>query len=229
MKKFQKVLLSIAILTILIACNDDDQGRQPEPKPNVNYPNYSQLEVGNYWIYERFSLDTNGVETPLNQFDSSYVEKDTLINGKAYYKLHLPSYGPKIVPEKFYLKDSLHYLVDSRGAILFSSQEFSTALKPIEYNYYAGDTTRMDTLYSRERRMTNKDSLVNVPAGLFSTLSSTEFIKYYGKFKPLKDRNRKTLYAKGVGIVYETLPPYASNSNDLIQKLVRYKVGQTKK
>ena len=224
MRHYHKLLFSLTIATAFLACNDDDTVIQPDPKPNVSYPNYSNLEVGNYWIYERFTLKPNGEEISLNQFDSSYVEKDTMIRGEKYFKLFRPSININHVQELYLLRDSLHYIVNYKGEVLFSSRAFNVPLNPIRYNN-DNNPAGADTLFSFERKMINKDSLVNLPAGAYSTFSSILFIRYYGHLKDLDDRNRKTLYAKNIGVVYATLPFFTSNPNYFIQKLVRYNVN----
>ena len=74
--------------------NSCKKDTEPEPTSlpiTTTYPNFSRLKVGNYWIYQQFDIDQNGNATPKNIFDSCYVEKDTLINGKTYMKIIKPS------------------------------------------------------------------------------------------------------------------------------------------
>lgn len=223
MINYLKLLFCLIIISPIISCKDDDSDVQPKVQQKPTYPNYSQLEVGNYWIYERYTLKPDGEEIPLNQFDSSYVEKDTIINGKTYYKLHLPSLDVRGIPQNLYLRDSLHYIVDLYGNALFSSQKFGVSLNPIRYSYLNSEKT--DTIYSIERLMSHKDSLVHLQGRTFETLRSNENFILMGRLSHLGDRQRITLYAENVGIVYHTLPFYASNPDYTIQKLVRYKVN----
>lgn len=209
--------VSIAIaLFCFQACRNDDDAINP---PSSSGSNYTQLKVGNYWIYERYNLDTNGVETPLNKTDSSYVEKDTMVNSKIYYKLIRPNYGLRDIPEVFYLRDSLHYLIDLKGDAIFSSQDFSNSLSSLLI------TPSTDFSYTLNRRMMNKDSMVTVPLGRFPTLSSVETVEYMGSWSVRPPRYIRTIYADGIGVIYDTFTPYASSPNYTIQKLVRYKVN----
>lgn len=223
MINYLKLFYCLILISSILSCKDADSDVQPEVHQKKSYPNYSQLEVGNYWIYERFILKPDGEEISLNKFDSSYVEKDTLINGKTYYKLHLPSLDVRGIPQNLYLRDSLHYIVDVYGNALFSSQNFGFSLGPIRYSYL--DSEKTDTLFSYERIMSHKDSLVQLPGGAFKTLRSTLYFTYMGSQRPLGIRQRITLYAEKVGIVYATLPFFSSNPDYTIQKLVRYNVN----
>jgi len=45
----------------------------------VTQADYYQLKVGNYWIYQSYQIDSNGVATPENLWDSAHIEKDTII------------------------------------------------------------------------------------------------------------------------------------------------------
>ncbi len=214
MKNWISTIVFTALIIGLFSCKKEDDEIKPTPINN----SYTKLEVGNYWIYENFEIDSNGTETPLNTFDSSYVEKDTLINGNKYAVLVLPDI---IQPRKF-LRDSLHYIVDSMGIIRFSSQKFNSELMPTHYKIIKAG----DTLFSRRIYMTNKDSLVSVPAGDFLTYNYLIDIKYGNSIyaKDYLDRKINQLYAKNIGIIYNTKISFASAKKYTIQKLVRYKV-----
>ena len=62
--------------------------------PAINSPNNMAtgqdtmlpLAVGNYWIYQKSQDDSSGSYTMQNQFDSLYIEKDSVIFGNLYYK-----------------------------------------------------------------------------------------------------------------------------------------------
>jgi len=103
-----------------------DRDTEPTPTHTITYPNFSQLKVGNYWVYEQFDIDATGNATSKNTFDSCYVEKDTIINSKTYLKIVKPKPYFTNQNDISFQKDSLHYFVNCNGKILFSSQDFST-------------------------------------------------------------------------------------------------------
>lgn len=192
----------------------------PEPDNNNNvtvYPEYSMLDTGNYWIYQRFAIDSMGNETPQSIYDSCYIEKDTLINGLTYYKYYdpfIPSMNCKFV------RDSLHYMVNSSGEILLSTSDFSNVLT-VRYSSISSDT-----ICRIERKMTDKNVTVQTSAGTFTTINAKEtYYMYPGWDFAGSIRYRNIRYAEGIGKITETLPFYVSNPGYTERRLVRYHVN----
>lgn len=198
------------------SCKKEEQ--QSELTPSTVYSNYTNLSVGNYWIYERFTLDTSGVYTTQNIFDSSYIEKDTLINGNSYYKLNSPDfvYSGTYVSE--YLRDSLTYLVDHTGKINFSLQNFTDTFFT---NFYTINTS--DTVCYIFSKMDDDNFSVSLPAGNFVTKNyKTTFLMYFPHDHNGAIRIRNKRYAENVGLVEQTLGFYVSSPNYTVNKLIRY-------
>jgi hypothetical protein len=156
-KSFFVIIAAIGVFAI--SCKKNTE----EPAAPVTKADYFQLKVGNYWIYQDFRIDTSGVETLKPELDSAYIEKDTMINGYTYFKLHEKSYG--LAPMTIFLRDSSGYLVNSYGFI------------------YASDFNFTDTLYVNNTKpdwfmgyvtMVGKDSLVTVPAGTFQSITTSQ-------------------------------------------------------
>ncbi len=207
--------MAIVALTLLGACKKDE----PNVVPETIYPDYSCLKVGNYWIYERFTVDTLGEATSLNKFDSCYVEKDTLINGVTYAKLVKPHpHLPTLVFEC--LRDSLHYIVDQTGAIKLSSEDFSTVFLTRYILMSNGDT-----IYTATVKMDDINQLTNVPAGEFITMNYKTTYKLNPEYNDYTNKVSNRKYAKEVGLVVETLPMYATEPTKRERWLVRYHVN----
>lgn len=186
--------------------------------PTVDYPNYSQLKVGNYWIYEQFDISSSGVATSKKVFDSCYVEKDTIIKGKTYFKIVRPVWYRSGIKDFLYQRDSLHYIVNSNGEILFSSQDFSNVLD----SWYIKSSVN-DTISRVIRKMTDKEIDVHAPAGTFKTLNAKETHIMYPMWTSAGNpRYGNTRYAKDVGIVIETLLFFVSSPDYVERRLVRY-------
>ena len=118
------LFLFVALLTATIySCKKDI-----EPMTTAtSYPNFPKLKVGNFWVQDQFDIRSTGIASSRNIFDTCYVEKDTIINSKTYFKIvRLLYYSPQ--KEIMFLKDTLHYIINSNGEILFSSQDFSNVL-----------------------------------------------------------------------------------------------------
>jgi len=212
MKKI--VFVCLAVLSI-VSCKKENVQDVPVVTPAHVYKNYSNLKVGNYWIYERFNLDVDGNYSSLNQFDSLYVEKDTLINGVTYAKYITTNIlGPDYDP--LYLRDSLHYTVDASGTIYFSTENFTDILSQY-YSIASGDT-----LFYRHGMMTEDLVSCQVPAGVFVTKNFQFTWEVYITAAAGQIRFSDRKMAEGVGLVYETLDFFAGDPNYKVRKLLRW-------
>lgn len=209
------------IFTSIYSCKKDKE-IEPIPvtivAPTV-YSNFSQLKVGNYWIYQRFNVDSIGNATPTSVYDSCYVEKDTIINSITYYKLVKPSISSAL--SYSFLRDSLNYTVNHIGTILFSSQDFSTIF---ESNYLMAGVG--DTLCHKVKKMTDQNMIVTTPAGTFITSNAKETYFMYPawSFNGVK-RERENRYSENIGIIIETLTFFVSNPNYTERRLLRYNLN----
>lgn len=215
----QTFYLSLALATLLIYSCKKDTDTQPVPV-TPTFSNYAQLKPGNYWIYQQFTVDTNNNATPTNTFDSCYVDKDTIINKKKYWKLVQPDpFNPGDYMALFH-RDSLHYLVNEKGTILFSSEDFSGIL---ESSYITAGLS--DTVCKFTRQMTDINLNITTPAGTFKTLNAKETFAFYPNFSAGgAQRSKQMRYAKNIGIVTETLPFQIIDPNYVERRLVRYSV-----
>ena len=215
MKK-KTIILSFIVMTAFYYSCSKDKVSYYSPTPSKTYPNYAQLKVGNYWIYQEFTVDTLGNATPTINYDSCYIDKDTIINGKTYYQLVKPAFDPAM-GEIALLRDSLHYIIDSRGKILFSSQDSLSILD----TWYC--TTSYDTVSKNVRKMTAQNVLVTVQAGTFTTSDALQTYYMYPNYSNCGNiRYTHTKYAKDIGIIVETLAFYVSYPFYTERRLVRY-------
>jgi hypothetical protein len=207
MKKIS-FLVMILVSIITVSCKKDT-GSSITPLD----PDYYQLKVGNYWVYQEYDIDTNGIVTTKDKWDSAYIEKDTLINGNLYYKLwERPII---LMPEQtpVFLRDSSGYLVGSSGK-----------------NYYCCDNNFTNILWSdtvggslanRIVRMTGRDSVVSVPAGNFQSITVQAAIIPINPDDPHPTRYQHTVYGKSVGKLMSNSFYYDSGKK-FEARLVRY-------
>jgi hypothetical protein len=217
MKNLKFCFALFVITFFIISCKKDKTEPAPVPVEYASpYPNYSQLKVGNYWVYQTYQVDTLGNSTCMFSLDSCYVEKDTLINGHIYFKVYRNYYVPYLI--NLYIRDSLHYVVDAGGKILFSSQDFATIFD----NYYTG-ISQGDTVAEVIAKMEDHNFPVNVDAGTFITSDYRLTYNMYPNWSLNgSTRIRHTRYAKDIGIVMETMPIYVGNPNYIERRLLRY-------
>ena len=213
-------LVAFLIIVLFSSCKKDKPEIKPEPTPAPEiYPNYSQLKVSNYWVYQWFDVDENGRDSALKIYDSSYVEKDTVIHEKTYFKLKCEG-GIALKPVSF-LRDSLHYIVNEKGEIQFSSNDFTNVL-----NTRYVEATQYDTICRVEMKMDNTTTTTNLPVGNFKTLPAKSTYFFYPKWPSTSNpRYTNVRYAENVGIVSESVIFGLASKGYSEKRLLRYKVN----
>ena len=209
---FFSVILSIGLI-LGYSCNKE---KLEVPESSINdYPNYSQLAEGNYWVYERYELDTNGNETALGQIDTIFIEKDTLIESVRFFKRVTHNFdGSK---NSAFLRDSLSCLVSHQGVIIFSSSIFN------EYLFI--DTTGVE--YDIKSRMIDKDLQVTVPAGTYITSCFQNIFDYKPPLHPdEKQFVFNSRYSENVGLVYQEIYQSTVSYTIGIRKLIDFHIEE---
>jgi hypothetical protein len=206
------------LLLLLLSCKKDKEEPICIPSTPAQTHNYGKLAVGNYWIYERYKVDTSGIATPTGIYDSCYVTKDTLINGKTFFEMYRPnSYGTFYS----YLRDSSSFILDNYNRIQFAANDFSTIFRT---TYPTAGST--DTIARAVFKMNNQDSVVTTPAGNFTT-SNFQVVNYmylaWTNYYTIRYSN--TCYADNIGIVVETLYIIYTDPNSYERRLVRFHVN----
>jgi len=203
------ILVMAALSILAFSCKKTSNGTSSEIKAD-----YYMLKVGNYWIYQNFTADSNGIPAPGKLFDSAHIEKDTIIRGNKYYKYWenpLLTWGSQIAR---FLRDSSGYLVNSSGFILCSDNNFT-------------DTLYVDTnnlwLFTGYMKMTGKDSIVTVPAGSFQSITFRMKVVPNHPDDPHPVRYIYDVYGKNAGKI-KSHNFYYNGGEQLEVRLVRYKV-----
>lgn len=201
-------ILVIAILSILtFSCKKTSTDTASVPKPD-----YYQLKVGNYWIYQHFTIDSNGVAIPENKWDSVYIEKDTVIGGNTYCKeWEATPIGPNLFS---CIRDSSGYLVNNLGYRLCSDDNFTDTLFVDSANQF---------LFMGYLKMTGKDSLVSVPSGTFPSITSRMKVVPTQPGDPHPIRYSYYVYGKSIGRIKSHNFYYNADQHFEV-RLVRYKV-----
>lgn len=201
------VLLATMVAIVFFACKKDEPQNiddTPVPEPKVSM---MPLKEGNYWVYQRYSVDTNGISTTNGQTDSLYISGKEIIHGDTFYVIKgssaflFPPDGQNV-----YLRDSVGYLVDQNGSIYYSETNYTDTFSIIT------DSIAQITRYEY---MTYKDSMVTVPAGSYSqtgTLLTT--VSFWNPNYPWEStRDAYYSFAKNVGLIkrrafYSAQPTY---------------------
>jgi len=211
-------LILISIILFLFSCKRNEEVIR-------TYPNYSQLKVGNYWIYKDFEIDEFGNERELNRYDSCYIEKDTILNNMTYYKSIRPTFGYPGIYDYTFLRDSLDCIVNSNGQIIFSSENTTLLFSNYYISYNINDTI-IDTICNIKWKMEENSSTVNTPSGVYNILNSKQTYLLYPNWSQAgSPRYINTKYTLNIGIVTETFPFFVSNPSFIERRLLRYKVN----
>jgi len=199
----KKLLFIILTIIIISSCCKDE--------PLIPTLTHAPLKIGYSWVYQEYLVDSAGIETATNRFDSIVVTKDTVINDNKYFVLEGTNYpfisGWGIVN---ILRDSLGYMVDEKGNV-----HFAQYIKSDKYNSYelinshqdsSGNTVN-DTLYTSYDKMERYNNTISVPAGSFDNVLN--FNHYVTLYKTITDGEKyffsdNNLYVKGVGNVLRT-------------------------
>ncbi len=187
----------------------------------IKSSDYLPLKEGNYWIYKQFERDTNGVVTSLNITDSVYVVGESLINGRICIVVCNPDrYAIYADTMSFYRFDN-EKLLDGLSQVIMSVTDFQSVLQ--QKTFISGP----DTLASMTLRMADKDAIISVKAGTFSTINARTTWKQYKN--PCINRtlfpDDDILYALNVGIVYQKMSTSCYSNKIRYRELVRYHVN----
>ncbi|MCX6304350.1 MAG: hypothetical protein NT040_05235 [Bacteroidetes bacterium] len=185
MKNLAVIIIAVLVV-VAVSCKKDTENNVVVTKPD-----YFQLKVGNSWIYQSYYVDTNGVATPTGDFDSAYVEKDTVIRGFTYHKILENPYVLSWGQYSFYLRDSSGYLVNNHGYILASYVNFTDILEV--------DTSN-PLLYTGYVKMTGKDSVFTLAGTTVESITSRkQVVPSPPNTENLPVRYTYEVYGKGVG------------------------------
>lgn len=205
------------MITLFASCEKDDLNSTNDPAEKTNY---LPLDVGNYWIYKHFDIDSLGNETEINKTDSIVIRRDTIINNNQYFILEGTNYpfngGHWGIID--ILRDSSGYLVNEKGQIKFSKDNFTDILaSKIE-------VFENDTLYTLTYQMEKMTNPVTVPAGEFEVLNFKGTVLTHQQFKGTKNpRFLNNLYSNNVGKILQTYF-FLSSPNFSEKRLVRYNI-----
>ncbi len=206
------------VITLITSCENDQTEESITP---VETSSYMPLEVGNYWVYTYYKIDTLGNETDQNKTDSVVITKDTLINGNQYYVIEGTDYYGSVREWDVIdiLRDSSGYIVNEEGKIRFSEDNFTDTLYTIVKVY------DNDTIYTITCKMEEYATSVSVPAGEF------EVLNYQGTVTTPEEipgvaypRYVNKLYSKDVGIVFKNYILIYSNAWYIEKRLLRYNI-----
>ena len=211
----RKLFVLGIVLVIIISCQKNDE-------LEVSKSNFTPLKIGNYWIYKNYNVDSIGNETEISTIDSVVITRDTIINSMKFFIFEGTNY-PFIRERQIIdiLKDSSGYLVNSKGQILFSENNFiDTLYKRVEL----GGVN--DTIFTCTYKMEKPNYSVTVPAGTFDVLNfKGTLFSYVNLQENQNPKYMNTYYADNVGKILITYL-YLNSPMIIERRLLRYHIEE---
>jgi len=213
MKNYNFTLLLLCGL-LFFACNrdDDDTTSIPteETPPQKTALEFANLKIGNYWVYEKYSIDADGTESLMPGIDSMYIAGDTIIEDRSYLILMDRVFirGPELL-----FDSAMTIFTFPERKALFSLDEdfvFNSEFSN-QGNAFA------ELIFQLQDTVTN----ISVPAGDFNC------VNFQGTINSLEPdyehgvRISNKFYAEDVGLIMNREPFYSSPTS-LEARLVRY-------
>ena len=211
--------LLVLLALVVFACKKDDEVIIEPPAPA---PVYMPMEVGNYWVYQSFRIDSLG-ETPTDRFDSLVIIKDTMIRDHRYYiyegTMHTIHWRTLRI-----LRDSSGFYVNHHGDIFFTDQKGNGEVY-YEKTDYMGDDA--DTSVYIKAYNEEVHQQITFPIGTFDVLNR---INDYAIFPQntnfpdsLKYRKTNNYFIENIGQAsYSVL--YAMSGLRFDKRLIRYRI-----
>ena len=192
--KILGIFISLSLL-LFIACEKDKICIENVPCTSNEY---MPLAIGNYWIYEVQDYDLNTYAiTTLPWCDTIKVIGDTIIRNQHYFTLRsTEGLFFNYLDDISFLRDSVGYIINDSGEILFSDSDFDRPLN--RTNMSTGDDGERFIEYAIK-----DTTFVRItPAGVFGCLD------YRGQaWTGLAwddDKVYHNCFAKDVGLIYQS-------------------------
>ena len=208
-------LLAVLFIISAAACKKENNTPTCDNCPD-SVSDYSQLAIGNYWVYEIQTVNEAGEDTELYGIDSVYIAGDTLINGETYFiqKNTQSLFGG--IYKQALLRDSSDFIVNNKGKILLSTSIFDKVIQEID-----GAEGRFHINYT----MVDKDLEIEVPAGIFKTYNFRGIIHFNEDLisVAINDRAINNYYAKDIGLIKSNIF-FAHSPFSFERRLLRYHI-----
>ena len=179
---------------------------------------YSQLKVGNYWVYQRFNVDREtGEVTELNLIDSLFVKNEMEVNGEKYFQLKGTWFGLEF---SRLLRNEGERLISPTGKVFLSTIDLPDTVS-IERSI---PNQQIDSIYSV---LTNNEEIIEKPFGVYESFFQFDQTLFLNPSMTGGDpvRHETEFYSSGMGVVKYT-SFYGSGSTDTEMRLIRTNVSQ---
>lgn len=206
-----KHLIYCSLTMLLLASCSNHDSDVPEPRLLITVSEFSQLKVGNYWIYDWYEIQPDASENAIELRDTFRIEADTLIEGRTMFIRSGTFLGE---PRREILYDSISHLLtypDRLPIFVFGSDEaYTRNFGPVDAPISVGTYRTRETVET-----------VEVPAGVFDCINFQGTIESLQLDYPHGTRFNNNLYARDIGLVKLSTQFY-SQPSDLEMRLVDF-------
>lgn len=206
-----KTRTSILLLTmscLIFSCKkkkNESVAETPATPASPAY-NYMPLKIGNYWIYDQYTIDPSGNET-YNTTDSVYIAKDTTIAAVNYFVLENGGMAPYAT--RIMIRQSGSDIVTPTGTFYYKHNDTLTVLE----DYYQV-TSPSDTISYNVSRMGQINKTTTVSAGTFTTSSYNTHVTIWPSYITCcSSFLRSRRFAENTGVVSENMLQFVSGTH----------------
>jgi len=216
MKKL--ILITIISSLLIFGCSKEKSIEENVAPPVVSSQsiNYIPLAIGNYWVYDTYSIDSLGNETLSSPSDSAYVDRDTIVNGKTFYIIEGDFNATTTVGA--IIRNENNSIINLDGSISFTTNNLGVV--------YRNDTTFLGggEFIASETWVNLQQINISVPAGAFLSYDKEKETTASDVNYPWGIRNTHKSYNKDVGVIkgqyyFYTQPNYFES------RLISYNVN----
>ncbi|MEZ4806277.1 MAG: hypothetical protein R2815_02225 [Flavobacteriales bacterium] len=188
-----RLFVVLAALSTLAACRQEDEEiapLPPVPTQSLDVAAFSQLATGNYWVYQKYSVDSADNVVSVLALDSIFIAGDSIVNGETYFVVHRNTLSP-IWTELWR---------DSAGFVITADHEVVFCADPLDQLIYTEVEGPVGVLLDYTVHSTPES--ITVPAGTYSTYKMQGEITSIGGFPEMADwRRPRSYWAEDVGRV----------------------------
>ena len=201
MRKALHLILCLLVSSFFItSCSSEELDTEAKFQEIIN------LEVGNYWVYEKVTITEDG-EMRSPKLDSVVVVEKTILEGKEVFKLK-GSLSLKNSEESF-IYDSLNYLKSYPGGnVIFTTD--ALFFEEIDNDFLEGQI----------QIRPNKE-LVSVPAGTFNSYNFSAELEAKDPNYPHGTLFSNKYFADNIGLI-KTQDQYYSSGSKIEKRLLRF-------
>ncbi len=181
-----------AIAALLTACRKEHDTASPSPDtapPPLSITDFSQLDSGNYWGYDRHRVDPMDVADPnFHRRDRLFIAGDTVLDGHTWSVVRQASDAIE------YWRDPAEFLLGRSGEVLFSSANLGQVI--------GVDSIPAPSTVAIRYSVSPAPVPVSVPAGTFQSYVMTGTCYSYGGFPVIPAwKYPRTHWVEGIGRV----------------------------